>query len=193
MILRDVSGGEEVSVIKFGNKTQSLQNDFYAGFSWFRFICSPAYIILLWGQSYFRGCIACRVYLQHTIENFIVVMVLWLGSACQWNTAIFTSFWLLRRNVAPEMSNVAPDNPQSEYGFFLESEFVFVRLWSRSLKSNFKIEIKSDASVNCKFNVSTLVAQSLKILESNWSRSWIVGVGVESTPIISAVHSVSQI
>jgi len=34
--------------------------------------------------------------------------------------------------------------------------------WSRSLVSNFKIETKNDASVNCDFDVTTLVSQELK-------------------------------
>jgi len=38
------------------------------------------------------------------------------------------------------------------------------------MKSNFKIPKKYDASMNCKFDVTTLVAQSLKV------RSW-KGVG----------------
>jgi len=51
---------------------------------------------------------------------------------------------------------------ESEYGVFVgfrvESDSVFVNFleleWSRSLVSNFKVETKNDASVNCDFDVT---------------------------------------
>jgi len=73
-------------------------------------------------------------------------------------------------------------------GFGVESERIFVNLleseWSPSLLSHFKIETKNDTSVNCDFNVTTLVSQSLKSSESEWSQTMILeklsGVGLES-------------
>jgi len=42
-------------------------------------------------------------------------------------------------------------------GFEVESECVFLLIyWSPSLESNFKIETKNDASVNCNFDVTSL-------------------------------------
>jgi len=72
-------------------------------------------------------------------------------------------------------------NLESEYGFLSDSDWsrsaFFVNLlkweWSRGLESNFKIETKADASVNCDFDV-TMVSQSLKSSESEWSWSMIL-------------------
>jgi len=64
--------------------------------------------------------------------------------------------------------------------------------WSRSAffvnlldsVSNFKIETKNDATVNqcvnCDFDVTTSVSQSLKSLESEWSWSMILKKLLES-------------
>jgi len=63
----------------------------------------------------------------------------------------------------------------------------FVNLLKSSLVSNFKIETKNYACVNCDLDVTTLVSESLKSSESEYSMRKIfgvevafVGIGVES-------------
>jgi len=51
--------------------------------------------------------------------------------------------------------------------------------WSRNLVSNFKIDTKNNAKVNCDFDVTTLVYQSLKSSESEYDIRKTFGVGVE--------------
>jgi len=70
-------------------------------------------------------------------------------------------------------------NPESEsdwswimalfVGFGVESEYIFVTLLESEFLSNFKIKTKKDAIVKCDFDVTTLVFQTLKSSESEWS------------------------
>jgi len=52
--------------------------------------------------------------------------------------------------------------------------------WRRSLASNFTIETKNDASVNCDLDVTTLVSKSLKSSKSEYDMRKTFGVGLES-------------
>jgi len=77
--------------------------------------------------------------------------------------------------------NLSDSSEWSRSGFFvnlLKSEC------SQSVVSNFKIETKNDASVNCDFNVTTLIFQSLK---PEYDIGKTFGVGVRNKSLRSSL------